>query len=33
MRVNVRYHLPAIYRGLVADWKAVRDWADPEYLL
>lgn len=33
MRVNVRYHLPSVYRDLVSDWKAVNDWADERYLL
>lgn len=33
MSVNVRYHLPAVYRDLVTDWKAVKDWADEEYLI
>ena len=29
---QIRKHLPSVFRGLVADWKAIENWKDLDYL-
>lgn len=29
--VNIRKHLPAVYRGLISDWNALSLWKDGKY--
>lgn len=33
MSNNIRKHLPATYNQLVIDWKAIKKWRDPRYIL
>lgn len=30
---NIRKHLPAVYKGLVSDWKAIELWKDGSYFV